>query len=95
MESSMLAINASMKPAPREVLVYTWNQNTDAQLIKTIKLWKSVFNADDDEDWEDDNLVWDHLNHFMAPSEGLTLFRPQEKPDPQTPDKAPVKIYKI
>ena len=80
-ESSMFAINASMKPAPREVLVYTWNQNTDAQLIKTIKLWKSVFNADDDEDWEDDNLVWDHLNHFMASSEVLTLFRPQEKPD--------------
>ena len=70
MESSMLAINASMKPAPREVLVYTWNQNTDAQLIKTIKLWKSVFNADDDEDWEDDNLVWHHLNHFMAPQWG-------------------------
>ena len=50
MESSMIAISASIKPAPREVLVYTWNQNTDTQLRKTIKLWKSIFNADDDED---------------------------------------------
>ena len=30
---------------------------------------------------EEDGLVLDHLNHFMAPTEGLTLFRPQEKPD--------------
>ena len=41
-----------------------------------------VVNDDDDvQEEEDDGLVLDHLNHFMAPSEGLTLFRPQEKPD--------------
>ena len=64
----------------------------------------SWFYDNDDDDREEDGLVLDHLKHFMAPSEGLTLFRPQEKPDstngrhkiyPKTPNDLKLLLYQI